>query len=84
MGEKEEKRERKKGKAERKEGRGREGGECMGCRVGWGERAFKSGCEEREKRKRGESKRVSIKVKDRQEEERDGGLIDRVALYFSM
>lgn len=56
----------------------------MGCRVGWGERAFKSGCKEREKRKRGESKRVSIKVKDRQEEDRDGGLKDRVALYFSM
>lgn len=47
MGEKEKKRERKKGKAERKRGRGQEGGECMGC----SERAFKSGCEEKEKRK---------------------------------
>jgi len=40
------------------------------------------GCKEREKRKGDESKRVSIKVKDRREEERDGGLIDRVSRSF--
>lgn len=41
----------RRGRQREKEGRGREGDEWMGCRMGWGERAFKSGCKERESRK---------------------------------
>ncbi len=46
-----------------------------------------SGCEERKRKKKGsKSKRVSIKVKDVQEEERErnGGLMDRVTFFFNV
>lgn len=45
------------GKQRDRGGRGREGGELMGCRTGWGERAFQRGRQrlrgEKEEEKRG-------------------------------
>lgn len=60
---------------ESREERGRERGGFMGCRTGWGERAFQRGRqwfrgEKKRKKKGSKSKRVSIKVKDVQEEEK--------------
>lgn len=84
MGEKEQKKREEEGESREKRGKGVSGWDAGQDGVREHFKEGDSGCKEREKRKGSESKRVSIKVKDRQEEERDGGLIDRVALSFSM
>lgn len=49
------------GKQKDRGGRGWEGGELMGCRTGWGERAFQRGKQRFARRERGRKRGVKAK-----------------------